>query len=672
MTEPRRFDVRIPVQPLLVALCALVFLANAGFYWERTIDDAYISFRYARNFAAGYGLRFNPGDEPVEGFTNFLWTMGSAGVIALGGDPMFWAKVAGMTAGAGCLALAWRLCAALRAREDLLNVLPPLLLATSAHFAHWAVQGLETLAPPLAILAATVLTLRETDSRARILWSPLAIVAAFMVRPDTVFAFLPLAAYRMVLCGRDGDAWKRFALWATYCAIGLAVYNGWRLAYFGDLLPNTWYAKSGAGHVRGFSHLYEFYLNQAGSTPNPADQSVYGASAESSIAGRAGWIAIAVVPLLLVAALGTLAQRILVAGQVLANAVYVVVVGGDWMPGFRFLMIALPFVAMNAVFAVDALESRFRNAGRRLARLAFGIAAIAAIVGQFRVDTAHVFYREPMWMTRDADWMKPANAARNYGKSFSVALEGISDELLQRTARGSSIFMSDIGFPGWVRPDLEIVDVDGLTNRFLAGAPSVRDSAAAADPAAYVMRDLEPDYLLAFAVHSQTGGPPQVYPPPVAKAVARPEFARYAEVWTGLKSGRDVRNHLYARDGVEPPTDAECIELLKDAARENPRVARMAEILYRECAARGFLEDREARAIVERAIDRLPRDGNLIAGVLFHASNRGDLDMARTAFEASRRANPEFEAPWRMMAGALRSAGRPAEADALMAEWESE
>ena len=38
-------------------------------------DDAYINFAYAKNFADGLGLRFNPGDhQPVEAY-NALWTV---------------------------------------------------------------------------------------------------------------------------------------------------------------------------------------------------------------------------------------------------------------------------------------------------------------------------------------------------------------------------------------------------------------------------------------------------------------------------------------------------------------------------------------------------------------------------------------------------------------------
>jgi hypothetical protein len=42
-------------------------------------DDAMISMRYARNFAEGYGLIWNPGQAPIEGYTNWLWTLCKTG-----------------------------------------------------------------------------------------------------------------------------------------------------------------------------------------------------------------------------------------------------------------------------------------------------------------------------------------------------------------------------------------------------------------------------------------------------------------------------------------------------------------------------------------------------------------------------------------------------------------
>ncbi len=669
MNADHRFNGSRLAQSGLLALCLLVFLANTAHYYERTIDDAYITFRYARNFVEGFGLRYNAGDEPVEGYTNFLWLMGSAAVIALHGDPMFWAKLAGIGFGAGCILLSWRLCAVLREREDLLNALPPLILATSAHFAHWAVQGLETLAPPTFVLGATLLTIRETRDPQRVLLSPWCILAAFMIRPDTVFAFVPITVYRMVVCGKDRESWKRFAYWATLCATGLAIYNGWRLAYFGDFLPNTWYAKSETDPMRGWAHLYQFYLNHGGATPNVADQFNYGASVSGDQAGRAGWIAITLPPLIIVLLLGTGAQRILLGGQAVMNAVYVVLVGGDWMSGFRFILPALPFVALCAASVPELLEERF-TVFRRFCfvRVAAVLAASFAVTGQMRVDTAYVFHRDPMWMSREPGWLNPATATGNFQKTYSLALESITEELLFRTADDSTIFMSDIGFPGWTLPYLTIIDVDGLTNKYIAHAPSVRETPPSDDPVAYIMSEHRPDHLLAFAIHRGAEVPLQIYPSPVAEAFTRPEFAEYEEVWTGIKAGQNAWNHLYARHGTTPPSPEKRIQRLKDAVRANPRVAKLAETLYRESASSGRLRDDDMRELVADAIARYPRNHSLIVGVLFNASQREDLEMARIAFGASRRADPGFMPAWRLMITALRNAGESEAADLLAQE----
>ncbi|MEX0749677.1 MAG: hypothetical protein WD359_02625, partial [Dehalococcoidia bacterium] len=54
-------------------------------YFDYTSDDAYISYRYAQNFADGMGLVWNRG-EWVEGYTNFLWVVSLAGLAKAGAD----------------------------------------------------------------------------------------------------------------------------------------------------------------------------------------------------------------------------------------------------------------------------------------------------------------------------------------------------------------------------------------------------------------------------------------------------------------------------------------------------------------------------------------------------------------------------------------------------------
>ena len=52
-------------------LVALAWLASAAWF---LCDEAFISFRYARNLVEGHGLVFNPG-ERVEGYANFPWVL---------------------------------------------------------------------------------------------------------------------------------------------------------------------------------------------------------------------------------------------------------------------------------------------------------------------------------------------------------------------------------------------------------------------------------------------------------------------------------------------------------------------------------------------------------------------------------------------------------------------
>ena len=75
-----------PAVAAAVAVLTLRIAALAGREGQHLLfDDAFISFRYAQNFANGLGLVFNEG-ERVEGYTNFLWTVLLAGAARLGLD----------------------------------------------------------------------------------------------------------------------------------------------------------------------------------------------------------------------------------------------------------------------------------------------------------------------------------------------------------------------------------------------------------------------------------------------------------------------------------------------------------------------------------------------------------------------------------------------------------
>ena len=82
---------------LLVGLLLAVLAAHMLHYGICTQDDAFISFRYAANLIGGDGLVYNAG-EPVEGYTNFLWTVLLAGAMAIGLNPVIASVLGGLIA----------------------------------------------------------------------------------------------------------------------------------------------------------------------------------------------------------------------------------------------------------------------------------------------------------------------------------------------------------------------------------------------------------------------------------------------------------------------------------------------------------------------------------------------------------------------------------------------
>src|SRR5687768_15820948 len=90
--------------PLLGAACVLVVGALA---WPYTVDDAFITARYARNWLAGAGYAMNPG-QPSDGVTGPLWLLPHLVAIRLGLDPIASAKLTGLACTAAAVFLGLR------------------------------------------------------------------------------------------------------------------------------------------------------------------------------------------------------------------------------------------------------------------------------------------------------------------------------------------------------------------------------------------------------------------------------------------------------------------------------------------------------------------------------------------------------------------------------------
>src|SRR5579859_3990647 len=80
---------------LFFLACILIFgiyVCSSLYFQNDALDDQWITFHYARNLARGLGLRWNPGEPPVEGYTCFLWVIVNAVGIRCHVQPLLWSQ----------------------------------------------------------------------------------------------------------------------------------------------------------------------------------------------------------------------------------------------------------------------------------------------------------------------------------------------------------------------------------------------------------------------------------------------------------------------------------------------------------------------------------------------------------------------------------------------------
>ena len=255
---------------LLVAQCAVVIACLTVQFprlwaerWAQ--DDAYVSFRYARNLVHGHGLVYNVG-EPVEGYTNFLWTALAAVPLAGGvSDPLPFMHA--VSAGLWWATYALLLWLTIGLWSEGVWAAPLALLPLALHwsFNMWFFSGMET--PLVTLLTVAAVGAVMLDPR-RYRWGPLTMstcaVALMMTRPDGAVVFAALALAVVLLDGAwivRARRWRRGLLAPALPLLLIWLpYQAWRIWYYGALLPNTYYAKVAylTYYPRGWRYLREY------------------------------------------------------------------------------------------------------------------------------------------------------------------------------------------------------------------------------------------------------------------------------------------------------------------------------------------------------------------------------------------------------------------------------
>ena len=237
---------------LILGTIVAIFFAVA--YGVCIQDDAFISFRYAENLIQGNGLVYNAG-EKVEGISNLLWTIILAGLMFTGIDPVTCSLGLGYGSIAFFIYSVFHLSRTLR----LAVWLPVWLVVLDFSIILEGVQGLESVFYGGLITFAVSLLLTEDDKNTSHVYSTVIFALACLTRPDAPLLFA-LAHLGMLTKNQTKSQVLKSIVAGCGIALVLAALTGFRLFYYGEYLPNTYYAKvGGLPFSRGLSYLW-FHL----------------------------------------------------------------------------------------------------------------------------------------------------------------------------------------------------------------------------------------------------------------------------------------------------------------------------------------------------------------------------------------------------------------------------
>ncbi len=400
---------------LVIILIFVIHCLSLNF----TQDDAFISYRYVENFTQGNGLVFNSG-ERVEGYTNFLWIILLSIFAQLGLDIILVSKILGIASGCVTLILLQQISQLFLPKKDwLLALFPSVLLTASSAFAYWSISGLETTFFVMMVLVSVYLYL--TYPR---LWV-VSCALSVLIRPEGGLIFGILLLHKLVI--RNDPLRKSFSCLAGFVLL-LLPFVIFKVFYYGDILPNPFYAKTGLSFEYVKSGLEYFWL---------------------FLRHYALWGVLYLVPIFFYKSLDWRGRLLIL--LVYLYTLYVIIIGGDVLKVHRFFLPILPPLYLLFIICLRRLYAKLKSNLRGRVVLIFLLVSIPV----FLFLLPH-------------KWIRQTRAAE---KNLVEKMQFIA-EYLRRHYDDTSIALTTIGSVSYyLGTEVKVIDMLGLTDKYISQHP---------------------------------------------------------------------------------------------------------------------------------------------------------------------------------------------------------
>lgn len=459
---------------ILSLACSLVLLINAGYYLPFISDDAFISLRYADRFLEGLGLTWNDG-ELVEGYTNFLWVLASALMGLAGIDLVLGLRILGVIGTCAAILAVVRA----NANYSLLALAGGAVIGLAGPTVIWTIGGLEQ--PLLAGLLAWAVVCSfplvessEVDLKKAVL-PGLLFGLICLTRADGIL-FVAGAVVGILLA-------KGINRKAVFLVIALAVWPlifyfghlAFRLAYYGQWVPNTALIKANFSIERAFSGAK--YLARGGLP-----------MAILIVAAAGGFVAT-------LSSKSLRPRAFLLAVISFVWCVYVVFIGGDIFAGHRHMVPLVVLLAILAQYLILWAINRYPLRHRTIWVLTFLLIIVFGWMQFAASDNRRakneqwvwngkvigVFLNEAFGDKKPLVALTAAGAVPYYSKLPTIDMLGLNDRYIAShppQSIGSGKLMHEFGDGNYVlsrKPDLVIFNepTGGRKPHYLSGKQMV-------------------------------------------------------------------------------------------------------------------------------------------------------------------------------------------------------
>ena len=436
------------------AACTLTLIITIKF-WRMAIDsfsfdDAYMFYRYALNYRAGYGVAWNAGGPHVFGLTSMPWFLVALIATFLFRNPLLLLVSCSCLAGiVGLASVAFF--ASKRARSPWLSRFTLLfpcvvlsLLLDNRFIMSWS-NGMETM---LGLLAMSLFVeanwkLSDRTNYANAILLAVAGALAVLVRPETLVCVLTLPAFTWCLSARKPNLGP-FLAYAASVSLLLILDLTFNHLYFGSAGPLAFYVKALGGYQG-----YRPYLSPFGYT--------------------AVFASIASIPLFVLAIFTKRSQLRKVLPFLLSLSLvvlYLMTVTQIMGWQARYYIPFLPLLYSPAVLVADeALVSRaegFRwTRGRVLAA-----GTVAFLCGPYTVPFTNVISRT---ISRHRTiYTQPVFSHQAQAKLPHVDYWALFAEFARSLPAGTKLEASEVGYLGACAPQITLIDSAGLNDPYLA------------------------------------------------------------------------------------------------------------------------------------------------------------------------------------------------------------